>query len=162
STRRRCSSPPPTRRCSRPSVRGATASSRSPRNLPRPARVASVQSMRACLAIGLLLAGLGLARADKTAPFVFPDPYFGGDGARAIELLGRERWGDARAALAAFAASKDAPADAAGKARVAFLAGLCDRRLGRWADATAELDAAAADLPLLVDYARYFAAEAYA
>jgi soluble lytic murein transglycosylase len=117
--------------------------------------------MRAFLAAGLVAAGLGLARAEGPAPFVFPDAPFAGAGEGAIELMGLERWDEARAALTAFAASKDAPADAAGRARLAYVTALCDRRLGHWADAAAGFDAAADGLPLLVDYARYYAAEAY-
>jgi soluble lytic murein transglycosylase len=116
--------------------------------------------MRLLVCAGVVAASLGGARAEP-APFVAPEPYFTGAGARAIELMGLERWADARAALAAFAASKDAPTDDVGKARLAFVVALCDRHLGRWADAAAGFDVAAAGQPLLADYARYDAAEAY-
>jgi soluble lytic murein transglycosylase len=97
----------------------------------------------------------GVAGAAEPAPFVLPRPYFGGDGARGLELMGLERWDDARAALAAYAAAPDAPRDDAGKARLAYVSALCDRHLGRWAEAAAGFDVAAAGLPLLADYARY-------
>ena len=103
----------------------------------------------------------GQAVAAEPAPFVLPQPYFAGDGQKALELMGLERWADARTALARFSAGSDAPRDEAGKARLAYVAGICDRHLGQWPQAAAEMDVAAAGLPVLVDYARYESAVAH-
>jgi soluble lytic murein transglycosylase len=101
------------------------------------------------------------APTPALTPFVVPQPAFRGDGARALELMQLERWADARAALTAFAASADAPKAADEKAGLAYVSALCDQHLGRWADAAAGFDATATGLPLLGDYARYHAADAY-
>lgn len=89
-------------------------------------------------------------------------PYFAtGVAAEAAAHFAIEEWQPARDKLAAFLASADAPADAAGRARVQYLVAICDTHLDRWADAAAGFDAAAAALPLLADYANYEAARAW-
>src|SRR5262249_14471395 len=126
--------------------------------------VASVPRMRRLtllLVSVCALVGRAGAEAAEPAPFVLPQPYFDGDGARGIELMGLERWADARAAFAAFAAGPKAPKDDVNRARLAYVTALCDRHLANWADAAAGFDVAAAGLPLLGDYAHYEAAAAY-
>lgn len=118
--------------------------------------------MRRTLVLALVLSASLVHAEGPPAEFIFPDPYFQvGDGARGVGLMAIERWSDARDALAAFQKSAEAPKDAAGQARLRYLIATCDQRLARWPDAAAGFDAAAADLPLLGDYAHYWAAVSY-
>jgi soluble lytic murein transglycosylase len=114
--------------------------------------------MRPTLAFFAVLLQASPAFADPApAEFRDPDPYFAkGDGAMGVALLQIERWAEARDAL-----RRVKPASKEEAARLGFLVAWCERRLGNHAAAAAGFDAAAEQLPLLADYARYEAALAY-
>lgn len=117
------------------------------------------------LTAALLAAAAGASEAQTTptaTELTLPEPYFGkGPTKSAADAFALERWQEARDGFAAYLAGKDAPGDAAGKARVRYLIAVCDANLGRWKEAAESFDAVVPDLPLLADYARYEGARAW-
>src|SRR5688572_18793393 len=100
----------------------------------------------------LLLTATGASAADE---FTVPEPYFGGQPA---QDFGAGKWAPARGGFAARLGAAHEPET---KARLDFLIGLCDARLGRPAQAAPQLDDVAAALPLIADYVHYEAARAW-
>jgi soluble lytic murein transglycosylase len=102
--------------------------------------------------VSALALGSPSARAEPLSP---PLPYVAGQAAQDFAL---ERWEPARAGMAGQLAAATEPGL---QARLRFLLGICDARLGRWAQAAGELDEVAETLPLIVDHVRYEAARAW-
>src|SRR5690606_1752616 len=88
-------------------------------------------------------------------------PYFAdGPAAEAAKRFAIEDWRAARDGFAAYLAGDAAPTDPVERARVRLLIAVADANLGAWADAAAGFEHAAAQLPLLADYAHHHAARA--
>jgi soluble lytic murein transglycosylase len=94
---------------------------------------------------------------DDIKPYFTPGTVAGDAAARFV----LEDYPAARDGFARALAAPDAPADAAGRARLGFMIALCDAKLEHWPEAAAGFDAALPALPLLADYINYEAARAW-
>ncbi|HKA89285.1 MAG TPA: transglycosylase SLT domain-containing protein [Haliangiales bacterium] len=104
----------------------------------------------------LLVCLVGSAAHAADAPFPDTTPFFGDLAASADLAAGRFR-----EARDGFAAARERASAEPARARLGFLAAWCDRRLGNHKDAATGFDAAGEKLPLLREYARYFAGMSY-
>jgi soluble lytic murein transglycosylase len=108
------------------------------------------------LRAALLVCALVSVAGAEEAPFPDTTPFFGDLAASSDLAVGRFR-----EARDGFAAALAAVSSDSARGRLGFLVAWCDRKLGRHQEAAAGFDAAAEKLPLLRDYARYFAGMSY-